>query len=37
MAPSLYEARNIIMEIKRLPLDAVIDLFEIKVLHENDN
>jgi hypothetical protein len=37
MATSLYEARNIIMEIKRLPLDAVIDLFEIKVLHENNN
>ena len=36
MATSLDEARNIIMEIKRLPYDAVIDLFEIKVLHENN-
>ena len=36
MATGLDEARNIIMEIKRLPYQVVIDLFEIKVLHEND-
>jgi hypothetical protein len=36
MATSLDEARDMIMEIKRLPYDAIVSLFEIKVLHEND-
>ena len=36
MATSLDEARDMIMEIKRLPYDAIMSLFEIKVLHEND-
>ena len=36
MATSLDEARDMIIEIKRLPYDAIMSLFEIKVLHEND-
>ena len=35
-ANDLNEAHVTLMEIKRLPYDAVVSLFEIKVLHEHD-